>query len=441
MSLLRQALLVAVTAIVVAFIIPSCLKPAYPIPEIYGTVAPGFEEVREVFRKNYEDHWDNREAGSAFSAYFEGEKVVDLWAGYADLEAQRLWKEDTMTIIYSTTKGLMAICAAMLVDRGHLDLEKPVAFYWPEFGQHGKDKITVEQLLEHEAGLAATSEPLSYKILEDHATLDKILAESKPMWKPGTRHGYHGITIGPYVDALVRRVDPKKRTVGKFFDQEISKPFGIDAYIGVPLELAHRTGRCINVPGTLSHTIYALRHLPAIRKSFLSLIPGLGGEARELNKKFLESCGDICEFERTADPDVRKIELASATGVSTASALAKLFGILANGGKHGNKTLLSKEIIDEYANDKRGPTPDLVIFGHPIRWKYGMDVIPQGESEGNIFGAPGAGGQIGYADPNNKVGYGFVSRYMSPMGLQMIDPRIKHLKASVENAVRKLKKQ
>ncbi|XP_071851272.1 beta-lactamase domain-containing protein 2-like [Apostichopus japonicus] len=152
MSFLRQASIVCVTAVIVGLIIPTYLKPSYPVPEIFGTVAPGFEEVRDVFRQNYEEGWDKRDAGSAFSVYKDGEKVVDLWAGYADAEAKRLWREDTMTVIFSTTKGLTAVCLAMLSDRGLLDFKKTVAHYWPEFAQNGKERITVEQLLEHELG-------------------------------------------------------------------------------------------------------------------------------------------------------------------------------------------------------------------------------------------------------------------------------------------------
>ncbi|XP_071852274.1 beta-lactamase domain-containing protein 2-like [Apostichopus japonicus] len=437
MSVLRQALLIAVTAVVVGFIVPAFFKPSYPVPEILGTVAPGFEEVREVFRQNYENGWDNPEAGSAFSVYQEGRKVVDLWAGYADQEAKRLWSEDTMSIIFSTTKGLGALCVAMLVDRGHLDFKKPVANYWPEFAQKGKDKITVEQLMEHEAGLAVLNEPMTFDLMNNKSAMDKVLAETEPAWEPGTAHGYHTLSIGPYVDALVRRADPKKRSIGKFFHEEVSKPFGIEAYIGVPLEQFHRVGRLVLVSASPSMTLYALRQSDFARKSILAPITG----SLKLLTDTLTNCGEVCEFERLMDPDVlQNFELSSAAGIATASGIAKLFGILANGGKVDNKTLLSQGLIDEYANDRRGPTPDIVITDLMIRWKYGMDVIPQPNHKDNLFGSPGAGGQVGYADPNNKLGYGFISRYMSPMGMQFHDPRIIYLQESVLRAIEKQKR-
>lgn len=436
MSFLRQALLVAVTAVIVGIIVPSYFKPSYPVPEIFGTVAPGFEEVREVFRKNYVDGWDNPEAGSAFSVYHKGEKVVDLWAGYADAEAKRLWREDTMSIIFSTTKGFTVACVAMLADRGLIDFTKPVAHYWPEFAQKGKEKITVQQLLEHEAGLSVIEEKLSFGLLKDRDAMDKILARSEPQWEPGTRHGYHAITIGPLVDALVRRVDPKKRTVGQFVEEEIRKPFGIDVYIGAPLTEYHRVGRLVNVKERLTDVIYTCIHTPFFRKYLIEKLFG----RLEHNTAITDNCDEVCDFDRMADPDKLNIELASANGVATARAVAKFYGILANGGMYENKTLLSKKIIDEYINDRRGLTPDLVLFDLPMRWKYGMDLIPQPNEEGNLFGAPGYGGQMGYADPNNNLGIGFISRYMSPSAFKFEDQRIKSLYESVQRIVEKKKR-
>lgn len=432
MSFYRQALFVCTASVILAWVISSFMRTSYPVPEIFGTVAPGFEEVRETFRQNYEEGWDKSEAGSAFSVYKDGEVVVDLWAGYADVEAKRLWREDTMTAIYSTTKGLMAVCLAMLADRGFLDFKTPVAQYWPEFSQNGKENITVEQLFEHEAGLAATDEPLSYDMFENFEILDQVLASTKPLWEPGTKHGYHAITMGLYADALVRRVDPRKRTISQFFDEEVSKPFDVDLYIGAPLELFYRLGRLTNVQPGISDFIYAIINSSYIRNAVSGAI--FGGESENLNQKMVETCGDICEDERLADPYVINKGLASGNGVGTARAVAKLFGILADGGKQGNMTLLSKDIIDEYINDNRGQTPDLIMYGHPMRWKYGMNVIPQGNNMGNLFGAPGFGGQFGYSDPNNKLGYGFISRFLSPLGVQLLDPRISRLLGSVKKA-------
>ncbi|KAJ8049436.1 Beta-lactamase domain-containing protein 2 [Holothuria leucospilota] len=438
MPFFKQAVVVAVTAFVVAVVIPNYFKPSYPVPEVFGTVSPGFEEVIEVFRQNFEYEWDNREAGSAFSVYHEGEKIIDLWAGYADIEAKRLWKQDTLTIIFSTTKGIAALCIAMLADRGLLGFQKPVAYYWPEFAQKGKEHITIEQLLAHEAGLYVTDEPFTFDLLRNHKSLDKALAEATLKWEPGTKRGYHGLTIGPYIDALVRRIDPKNQTVGQFFYQEVSKPFDIDAYVGLPPQLYHRVGRNVLVSSRWRDIAYAVWNFPFTRNSMIAKIFG-----SRILKEYTENFGEITQvsqlYNRFIDPDILQIEISSVTGMATARGVAKMFGILANGGKHENKTLLSKGIIDEYVNDNVPPAPDYLLYGHLMRWKYAMDIIPQGENAGNMFGAPGYGGQVGYADPNYNLGYGFVSRYDAPMGLQMNDPRFQRLRESVVKAVKKRK--
>lgn len=435
MSLIRQVILVAVTAIFVS-ILPSLFKTSYPVPEIFGTVAPGFEDVREVFRENFELGWDKNEGGSAFAVYYKGEKVVDIWAGFADQEAKMLWKENTMSVLYSTTKGLCALCIAILADRELIDFKKPVSDYWPEFAQNGKEKVTVEMLMEHEAGLPILSQPMTFDLLQDHDALDKVLAETKPLWEPGTAHGYHTISIGFYVDALIRRVDPEGRTVGKFFSDEVAKPFGIDAFIGTPREEMLRVGRLVYVQPSTFDIIHGLLTSSVYRSMFYGYIMG----GAKLFVGTVSNCGQVCEIERRMDPEVNQIVIPSICGVATARGIAKLFGILANGGKLGNKTLLSQRIIMDYVNDKRERTGDLVLFGLPMKWKYGMDIIPQPGNAGNLFGSSGAGGQIGYSDVDNKIGYGFVTRYSAVLGIQFYDPRIARLQESVLRVVTKVEK-
>ncbi|PIK44600.1 putative beta-lactamase domain-containing protein 2 [Apostichopus japonicus] len=433
MSLLKSRFFVIATiGIIVAFVVQKSHRSGHPIPEVFGNVSPGFEDVLKVFRENYEHGWDKAEAGSAFSVYHKGEKVVDIWAGYADYEAEVLWKEDTMSILLSTTKGLSALCILVLADRGLIDFKETVAYYWPEFAQKGKEKITVEMLLEHEAGLAVISEELTFDLLRDRHAMDRVLAATEPLWEPGTTHGYHVISFGFYVDALVRRVDPRGRTVGQFFAQEIAEPFGIDAYIGTPLDVSHRVARLVLVRGSLADITYYLwtSHL------FRALIYGFALGRCKTFTDVIKNCGEVCKMHQQEDPELRKLEFPSGNGIGSARAIAKLYGILANGGKLGNKTLLSPEFIDELAHDKRGQTGDFVFFNLPFRWKYGIEVIPQPNEDNNIFGASGVGGQIGYADKGRQIGYGFVTRFLSPVGLQLYDPRIQRLKESVLQALR-----
>ncbi len=199
--------------------------------EIHGTVEPGFEGVYEAFERNFRerDEW-----GAAVAVYHRGEKVVDLWGGIRDEASGAPWEEDTMVMVFSTSKGMSALAMAVAHSRGLFDYDEPVAEYWPEFAQNGKEAITIRQLLSHQAGLCVIDTPLTYDIMADTDQLMTILARQKPAWEPGTRHGYHAITVGWYESGLLRHTDPRGRTVGQYFADEIAKPLGLDFYIGLP---------------------------------------------------------------------------------------------------------------------------------------------------------------------------------------------------------------
>ena len=181
-----------------------------------GAVAPGFEEVRAEFERNFAERG---EIGAAVAAYWRGEKVVDLWGGRRTPSGDEPWNEDTMVVVNSTTKGLAAMTIAVANSRGWIDYDAPVAEYWPEFAQNGKGAITVRQLLSHEAGLVWIDEPLRFEDLRDLDHVARVLARQKPAWEPGTRHGYHAMTIGLYMQELIRHVDPAHRTLGRFFQR------------------------------------------------------------------------------------------------------------------------------------------------------------------------------------------------------------------------------
>jgi len=201
---------------------------------IAGLVAPGFEAVRAEFERNFTERG---EIGAAVATYWRGEKVVDLWGGRRTPEGDAPWNEDTMVVVMSTTKGLAAMTLAVANARGWLDYDAPVARYWPEFAQNGKATVTVRQLLGLEAGLILLDEPLTVEKLRDLDDLARLLARQKPAWPPGTRHGYHTMTIGPYMQELMRRVDPAHRTLGRVFHEEIARPLDLEFYIGLPPEI------------------------------------------------------------------------------------------------------------------------------------------------------------------------------------------------------------
>ena len=199
-----------------------------------GWVAPGFEEVRAEFERNFAERG---EIGAAVAAYWRGEKVVDLWGGRRTPDGDAPWNEDTMVVVISTTKGLAAMTLAVANSRGWLDYDAPVAAYWPEFAQNGKGAVTVRQLLGHEAGLVWLDEQLRLEDLRDLDYVARVLARQKPAWPPGTRHGYHAMTIGLYMQELIRHVDPAHRTLGRFFHEEIAGRSELDFYIGLPPEI------------------------------------------------------------------------------------------------------------------------------------------------------------------------------------------------------------
>jgi CubicO group peptidase (beta-lactamase class C family) len=198
---------------------------------VHGHVAPGFERVREELERSFRDRG---ELGAAVCAYWRGEKVVDLWGGRRSPHGDESWEEDTMVVVYSTTKGVSAMTLAVAVARGLLDYDAPVSRYWPEFAQSGKGAITVRQLLGHEAGLVWVDEELTIDHMRDLDYVAGVLARQTPLWPPGTRRGYHAMTVGLYMQELVRRVDPAKRTLGRFFREEIAEPLGLELSIGLP---------------------------------------------------------------------------------------------------------------------------------------------------------------------------------------------------------------
>jgi CubicO group peptidase (beta-lactamase class C family) len=203
-------------------------------PRVEGFVSSGFEPVRDAFAANFTRRG---ERGGACAAFVHGRKVVDLWGGVRNVQTSEPWQQDTMVLLYSATKGLAAMTLAIAHSRGWLDYEERVCTYWPEFAQQGKDRITVRQLLAHQAGLFALEEPVDRDLVADLDRLAVVLARQKPAWEPGTRQAYHALSLGFYENELLRRVDPQHRSLGQFFQDEIASPLGLDVYIRLPEEV------------------------------------------------------------------------------------------------------------------------------------------------------------------------------------------------------------
>src|SRR4026209_1844274 len=215
---------------------------------VEGHVSRGFEPVRDAFEENFSRR---AELGGACCAFYRGEKVVDLWGGVRTKETGEPWERDTMVVVHSATKGLAAMTLAIAHSRGWLDYEERVATYWPEFAQQGKEKISVRQLLAHQAGLFAFDEPVDRSVVADLDKMALVLARQKPAWEPGTRQAYHAITLGFYEGELLRRVDPRHRSLGQFFQDEIAVTLGEDVYIRVPREIPNSRLATLAPPGPI----------------------------------------------------------------------------------------------------------------------------------------------------------------------------------------------
>jgi CubicO group peptidase (beta-lactamase class C family) len=385
-----------------------------------GLVAPGFEAVRVEFERNFAKRG---EIGAAVAVYWRGEKVVDLWGGRRTPAGDAPWNEDTMVVVMSTTKGLAAMTLALANARGRLDYDSAVARYWPEFAQNGKDAITVRQLLGHEAGLVLLDEQLTLEKLRDLDYMARLLARQKPAWPPGTRHGYHTMTLGLYMQELIRRVDPAHRTLGRFFHDEIAVPLGLEFYIGLPREVPDERLARVK-PLSPWRGLLALRYTPPavtmkmirpgslLRRSFM----GLGVEPND--RRYLEA------------------EVPAGNGVGTARAIARAYSAFAEGGAELGVTpetfgRITAPPVMAGALDEVLGVPSYFSLGF---LRPGPDV--SFGSSPRAFGAPGAGGSFAFADPDAHLGYAYV---MNKLDFYLEnDPREKALRDVVYRAIARL---
>ena len=289
------------------------LKIAVSPDLIGGDVDEGYGKVADAFRANFAA---GREVGAAVAVYRDGVKVVDMWGGYRNGIAKAPWQHDTMVNMFSTTKGVAGLAIALAVSRGLFGYDDKVADHWPEFAQAGKADVTVRQLLGHQAGLCVLKPAPTVQDVADPARLSPMLAAQKPAWPPGTRHGYHGITLGWYESELIRRTDPAGRTLGRFFADEIAGPLGLDLHIGLPESV--RRERVAHMHSfSRAEALLHLNVMPAalVAASFNPV--GLLARTAALPRGVVPWAGD---YNRD---DVRAIEIPSANGIGTAGAVAQ----------------------------------------------------------------------------------------------------------------------
>lgn len=361
--------------------------------------------------------------GAAVAAYWRGEKVVDLWGGRRTPEGDSPWNEDTMVVVMSTTKGLAAMTLALANARGWLDYDAPVASYWPDFAQNGKAAITVRQLLGHEAGLVLLDENLTLEKLRDMDRMARLLARQKPAWPPGTRHDYHTLSLGLYMQELIRHVDPARRTLGRFFHEEIAVPLALELSIGLPREIPD--DRLAQVkPLSRWRGLLALCYTsPAVTMKMI-------GPGSLLRRSFLGL--DV-------DPNDRHylaVEVPAGNGVGTARAIARAYSAFA---ESGAELGITPETFARVAAPPEVANPKDEVLGVPIYFSLGF-LRPGPEvffgSSPRAFGSPGAGGSFAFADPDAHLGYAYV---MNKLDFYLEnDPREKALRDAVYQAMGRL---
>ncbi len=362
--------------------------------EIFGHCNPRFAGVERAFARNFED---GLEIGASFAATVDGELVVDLWAGHADGAGRRPWERDTIVNVYSTTKAMAALCALMLVDRGLLELDAPVANYWPEFGAAGKQALPVRYLLSHSSGLAGFAEPIPVEALFDWDHTTGLLASQKPMWEPGERSGYHALTFGHLLGELVRR--QTGRTLGTFFREEVAQPLGADFHIGLAAEHEPRVGEIVPPP--------AIDLASEVEPGSLA--------AKVLGNPPLT--GDVANQRAW-----RAAEIPAANGQGNARAVARVTAAMANGGELNGVRLLTTATLEK-ALEEQCYGKDLVR-GLPIRWGLGFGLtsreMPVGPNSRVLFWG-GWGGSLVVIDLDERLSFSYVMNKMgsAPMG----DPR------------------
>jgi CubicO group peptidase (beta-lactamase class C family) len=398
--------------------------------EIRGSVEPGFEQVRDAFAENFEHHGD---VGAAVAVYVDGQPVVDLTGGVTTAETP--YDDDTLQLVFSSTKGATALCAHLLVQRGLLDVDAPVTDYWPEFGAAGKGEVPVSWLLCHRSGLVDTTRRLTVDEALDWDTVTSALAESTPAWEPGTQHGYHAVTYGWLVGEVVRRVSG--RSIGQFFAEEVADPLGLEFWIGLPDEHVGRVSKLIpmGVPDGLtlptppaSEGTGSSDGAPGAAPGLIDMLDLLLGPDNLAGRALAAPGGAFRNQDTWNDPRTWAAQIPAAGGITNARSLARMYAACV--GEVDGVRLLDDDTVAA-AIEPRTEGPDAVLM-FPI--PFGLGFMRHSEvssfSGPRSFGHYGAGGSVGFADPDRRVAFGYVMNQMQ-FGLAG-DPRTAALIAAVD---------
>ncbi|AJP05688.1 esterase [Streptomyces cyaneogriseus subsp. noncyanogenus] len=388
---------------------------------VNGTVAEGFEPVRDAFARNFAALG---ERGAAVAVYRDGRKVVDLWGGTRDVDGGAPWERGTAQVMRSATKGVAAAVPLLLHQRGELDLDAPVGHHWPEFKARGKEKVLVRQVLNHRAGLPVLDRPLTPQEALDPARGPEAVAAQAPVWEPGTDHGYHALTYGWMVDELVRRVTG--RGTGEWIASEIAAPLGLDLWLGLPREEAARAGRVGRVEGPEPAGGLRLRPKRAVTDAY--------EDPDSLTRRAFAA---ITPFPDQNDPAYRAAALPATNGIATADGLARFYAALVGevetGGGAGRVRLFDPETV-ALARAEESAGADRVLV---VNTRFGLGYMLHGSASPFLspgsFGHPGRGGSLGFADPESGIAFGYVTNGFRKT--VTADPRAQALVRAVREAL------
>ena len=378
--------------------------PSAPAPQVQGFVTPRFAAVREAFVANFAD---GAELGATVCVWWQGEPVVDLYGGVRDAAGGEPLGPDDLFNVWSTSKGLSALCAAMAVDRGLLDYDWPVVRVWPQFGAHGKDRLTVGQLLSHQSGVCGLAQPCTIEELLDIEGASARLAAQAPLFEPGSATAYNAGIFGHWVDALLRRTDG--RSLSRFFAEEVAGPLGADVWLGLPADQRHRRTP-MDAPWAAAAP--PVPDIPVLQQAFAG--PRVGALASNRDDWIAVGNG-------------------AAGGSANARGLARIYAALAGGGSLDGVRLISPQGLAR-ATMLQKEGKDLVL-GLWVRWAAGFLLSNRGLYGPNprSFGHSGLGGSLAFADPDAGMAFGYAMNRMAPN--LAADPRAQRLIEAVYAAL------
>jgi CubicO group peptidase (beta-lactamase class C family) len=387
--------------------------------EVHGTVADGWQPVRDAFADNFSRRGD---IGAAVALYHDGRPVADLWAGRSGFDGGDPWQEDTAQVVRSAGKGVAAICLLLLHQRGQLDLDAPVGAYWTEFKAAGKDRVTVRDVLAHRAGVPALDTPLTPAQAVDGVSGPRAVAAQAPLFPPGREHGYHAQTFSWLVAELVLRASG--RSVGRYVAEEIARPLGLDLWLGLPADQAHRVGRIGPVATPEPPASGGLRARPK------RTVQDAYADPASLTSRAFAA---ITPMPDENDPAYRSGELPASGTIATARALARCYAALVDDVDGGRRLFAPATVAAARTAESDGPDRVLVV-----NTRFGLGYMLHGPASpllgAGSFGHPGRGGSLAFTDPDSGVGFAYVTN-----GMQRnvtADPRAQALVRAVRQCLR-----